>query len=192
MCSSLSRLSLSPYDTMKQESHDDGYETCGDLDSRGLGKDFHSHSHSLGHSLSEMDHLRQPKSEPKTYYQTASELAQASKEHKFMDYQSDMQQSGKENKFMDYQSGGSGFGMKCNSMSGGPGVDPYSFSEEISMGSGSLGRVPDGGMSVLSQSVVPSGPGQSLMPQQPQCGGTFPPMPKKRGRKKKIRPGEEG
>lgn len=162
------------------------------MDSRGIGKDFHSHSHPLGHSLTEMDHLRQPKSEPKSYYQTASELSQSSKEHKFMDYQSDLQQSGKENKYIDYQSSGSGFGMKCNSLSGPPGVDPYSFSEDVSMGAGGLGRGPESVMSALSQSSGPPGPGQGMVPQQSQCGGTFPPMPKKRGRKKKIRPEEEG
>ncbi|KAE8739034.1 hypothetical protein FOCC_FOCC015479 [Frankliniella occidentalis] len=183
------QLSLSSYDTMKQESHDDGYETCGDLDSRGLGKDFHNHSHALGHSLSEMDHLQQPKTESKAYYQPPSELSQTSKDHKFIDYPSDMQQVGKENKFIDYQSSGSGFGMKCNNMSG---VDPYSFSEDVSMGAGSLGRGPESGMSALPQSVVPPVPGHGMIPQQPQCGGTFPPIPKKRGRKKKIRPGEEG
>lgn len=176
---------------MKQESHDDGYETCGDLDSRGMGKDFHNHSHTLGHSLSEMDHLRQVKTESKAYYQAAAELSQSSKEHKFIDYSSDMQQSGKENKFIDYQSSGSGFGMKCNNMSG-PGVDPYSFSEDVSMGGGSLGCGPDNGMSVLSQPSCPPAPVQSMIMPQSQCGGTFPPMPKKRGRKKKIRPGEEG
>lgn len=182
---------------MKQESHDDGYETCGDLDSRGIGKDFHGHSHSVGHSISEMDHLRQPKSE-KPYFQPApvDQHSQSSKEHKFIDYQSDMQQSGKENKFIDYQSSGSGFGMKCNNMSGPPGGDPYSFSEDVSVGATGLGRGPDSGMPALSQPPVPlpapaPAPVQAMIPQQ-QCAGTFPPMPKKRGRKKKIRPGEEG
>ncbi|KAJ1530866.1 hypothetical protein ONE63_005709 [Megalurothrips usitatus] len=82
--------------------------------------------------------------------------------------------------------------MKCNSLSGPPGVDPYSFSEDVSMGAGGLGRGPESVMSALSQSSGPPGPGQGMVPQQSQCGGTFPPMPKKRGRKKKIRPEEEG
>jgi len=184
---------------MKQESHDDGYETCGDLDLRSqVGKepkftDFHAHVHVHQHLEMDPSLSLQGKSEQSKYFSSTpvDPSAQVPKmEHKFVDFHNSLQSSSKEHKFIDYQDSASSYSVKCGGVGSVPPSDPYNFGEDERLSHMSSAVVPV--MAPVPVPAPPPAPVPAMIPQQPQCSAVFPPQPKKRGRKRKIRPGEEG